>query len=83
MGEGESRKFIAKRFNEHTKLLATLFNSLSIATFGAAFVVPLAQGQAYMRPAGIEHDVMNGSDHPIAFVEIEVKRPDALKELSL
>ena len=43
---GENRKFIAKRFNEHTKLLATLFNSLSIATFGAAFVVPLAQGQA-------------------------------------
>ncbi|PZN95997.1 MAG: cupin [Hyphomicrobiales bacterium] len=45
--------------------------------------VPLAQGQAYMRPAGIEHDVMNGSEHPIAFVEIEVKRPGALKELSL
>jgi quercetin dioxygenase-like cupin family protein len=45
--------------------------------------VPLAQGQAYMRPAGIRHDVMNGSDHPIAFVEIEVKQPGALKELSL
>ncbi|GJD98453.1 MULTISPECIES: cupin domain-containing protein [Methylobacterium] len=40
--------------------------------------VPLALGQAYRRPAGIRHDVMNGSDHPIAFVEIEVKRPDAL-----
>lgn len=45
--------------------------------------VPLAEGQAYMRPAGIQHDVMNGSDHPIAFVEIEVKRPGALAELSL
>jgi quercetin dioxygenase-like cupin family protein len=45
--------------------------------------VALAQGQAYMRPAGIRHDVMNGSAHPIAFVEIEVKRPDALKALSL
>jgi quercetin dioxygenase-like cupin family protein len=45
--------------------------------------IPLAQGQAYMRPAGIEHDVMNGSDHPIAFVEIEVKQPGALKQLSL
>ncbi len=45
--------------------------------------VPLAKGQAYMRPAGIQHDVMNGSDHPIAFVEIEVKRPGALAELSL
>lgn len=45
--------------------------------------VPLAEGQAYMRPAGIQHDVMNGSQHPIAFVEIEVKRPGALAELSL
>ena len=41
--------------------------------------VPLAQGQAYMRQAGIQHDVMNGSPHPIAFVEIEVKQPAALK----
>lgn len=38
----------------------------------------LAAGQSYRRPSGIEHDVMNGSDHPIAFVEIEVKRPDLL-----
>ena len=42
---------------------------------------PLAHGQGYMRPAGIRHDVMNGSDHPIAFVEIEVKRPGALGEM--
>ncbi|MCJ2049114.1 cupin domain-containing protein [Methylobacterium sp. J-070] len=41
----------------------------------------LAAGQAYMRPAGIRHDVMNGSDHAIAFIEIEVKRPDALVTL--
>ena len=40
--------------------------------------VPLAHGQSYQRPAGIKHDVMNGSAHPIAFVEIEVKQPDAL-----
>ena len=40
--------------------------------------VPLALGQAYMRPAGIRHDVMNASAHPIAFVEIEVKRPEVL-----
>jgi mannose-6-phosphate isomerase-like protein (cupin superfamily) len=38
----------------------------------------LSAGQAYARPAGIEHDVMNGSPHPIAFIEIEVKRPEAL-----
>lgn len=35
--------------------------------------VPLAAGQSYRRPAGITHDVMNGSPHPIAFVEIEIK----------
>ena len=40
--------------------------------------VSLEAGQAYMRPAGVTHDVMNGSDHPIAFTEIEVKRPDKL-----
>ncbi|KAB0268431.1 cupin domain-containing protein [Microvirga brassicacearum] len=42
--------------------------------------VPLVAGQSYMRTAGIEHDVMNGSEHPIAFVEIEVKRPDAFQQ---
>ena len=35
--------------------------------------VSLTAGQSYTRPAGIRHDVMNGSDHPIAFVEIELK----------
>jgi beta-alanine degradation protein BauB len=39
---------------------------------------PLVKGQSYQRPAGIEHDVMNGSPHPIAFVEIEVKRAGGL-----
>ncbi len=38
----------------------------------------LKAGQTYLRKAGVEHDVMNGSDHPIAFVEIEVKRTSAL-----
>jgi quercetin dioxygenase-like cupin family protein len=43
---------------------------------GAETDVPLAAGQSYGRPAGIEHDVMNGSAHPIAL--IEVKRPGGL-----
>lgn len=37
----------------------------------------LVAGQAYSRPTGVEHDVMNGSDHAMAFVEIELKRPQA------
>jgi mannose-6-phosphate isomerase-like protein (cupin superfamily) len=40
----------------------------------------LVAGQSYRRPPGIEHDVMNGSPHPIAFVEIEIKRPEALAQ---
>jgi len=40
--------------------------------------VRLVAGQSYRRPPGVEHDVMNGSPHPMAFVEIEVKRPEAL-----
>ena len=40
--------------------------------------VPLKAGESYRRPSGIEHDVMNGSPHTIAFVEIEVKRPGEL-----
>lgn len=40
--------------------------------------VPLVAGQSYRRLQGIEHDVMNASPHPLAFVEIEIKRPEAL-----
>jgi mannose-6-phosphate isomerase-like protein (cupin superfamily) len=35
--------------------------------------VALAAGDSYVRPKGITHDVMNASDHPISFVEIEMK----------
>ena len=33
----------------------------------------LAAGDSYVRPKGVTHDVMNASDHPISFVEIEMK----------
>ena len=46
---------------------------------GAMSEVQLKAGQSYQRPAGIEHDVLNGSDHPIAFVEIEIKQPEAFQ----
>ena len=32
-----------------------------------------AAGDSYTRPAGVEHDVMNVSSTPIAFLEIELK----------
>lgn len=41
----------------------------------------LKAGESYQRPAGIEHDVMNAAPHPIAFVEIEVKRAGGLSFL--
>lgn len=40
--------------------------------------VLMSAGHSYMRPAGVTHDVMNGGDKPMAFIEIEVKRPDRL-----
>lgn len=56
--------------------------ALRVQDGGSETDVPLARGEASMRPAGIEHDVMNGSPHPIAFVAIEVGQPSALKTLS-
>jgi quercetin dioxygenase-like cupin family protein len=41
--------------------------------------VRMEAGHAYTRPAGIEHDVMNGGDAAMAFIEIEFKRPQALR----
>src|SRR6185503_5616755 len=47
---------------------------------GTVSEVRLSAGQSYQRPSGIEHDVMNGSDRPMAFVEIEIKQPDAVAQ---
>lgn len=52
--------------------------TLRVEVDGSVTDVPLVKGQSYQRPAGIAHDVMNGSPHPIAFIEIEVKRRGAL-----
>lgn len=39
---------------------------------GTITEVPLKAGVSYARSAGVEHDVANGLDSPMAFVEIEV-----------
>jgi quercetin dioxygenase-like cupin family protein len=36
---------------------------------------PLTLGVPYFRPEGVEHDVINGRDAELAFLEIEVKTP--------
>lgn len=43
-----------------------------------AIDVPRKAGDTYQRPAGIRHDVMNAGPGPMAFVEIEIKRPEAI-----
>ena len=45
--------------------------------------VPLHAGQTYIRAPGIKHDVMNGCPYPIAFVETEFKRSEAVAALGL
>jgi hypothetical protein len=45
---------------------------------GAVSEVRRKAGEIYQRPAGVAHDVMNSSEHPIAIVDIEIKRPEAL-----
>jgi quercetin dioxygenase-like cupin family protein len=40
---------------------------------GETVVATLQAGLAYSRPAGVEHNVVNGGSAPVAFVETEVK----------
>lgn len=54
-------------------VVMVLAGTLLVHDGQAETAVSLAAGDAYARPKGIQHDVKNGSDHPIAFVEIEMK----------
>ncbi|WP_026439521.1 cupin domain-containing protein [Acidocella facilis] len=36
--------------------------------------IPRKAGDAYVRDAGVQHDVRNGGPGPMAFVEIEIKK---------
>ena len=38
---------------------------------GASREVTMEAGASYSRPVGIEHNVVNGGDSPMAFVEVE------------
>lgn len=40
---------------------------------GTAAQAKLTAGVAYSRPAGVEHNVVNGGTAPLSFVETEVK----------
>lgn len=36
-------------------------------------LAPLVPGQSYFRKAGVEHNVVNASDHEVVFIETELK----------
>ena len=40
---------------------------------GAETFADLKRGVSYFRKAGVHHNVINASSHPISFVEIELK----------
>lgn len=41
---------------------------------GGTREAPLRDSVPYFRPEGVEHNVINGSGRPYAFLEIEIKR---------
>ena len=45
---------------------------LRLIAAGAESNAELKKGVAYFRKAGVEHDVINAGDQPLAFVEIEL-----------
>lgn len=47
---------------------------LTVETSESASVpYPITSGQSYARPHGVEHNISNGTDQPISFVEVELK----------
>jgi quercetin dioxygenase-like cupin family protein len=40
---------------------------------GSTMTAALTAGASYSRPAGVEHNVVNGGTAPLSFVEIELK----------
>jgi len=47
---------------------------MRIVEGGKELFSDLSSGVAYFRPAGIEHDVFNGGDQELVFVEVEIIR---------
>lgn len=71
------RKFRAKRYNEGSKLAATLFNSLSIVTFKTAFVGPITQGYfEVLSGSGWALLLLASSLHFVAQAVIRLVRPE-------
>ena len=50
--------------------------TLRLETVDGIHEAELVAGQPYFRNTGVEHDVINVTDHEFVFVEIEFKRRD-------
>lgn len=60
--------------HEHDYIVVPMISgALLLEESGGSRTAELTAGQAYFREAGVEHDVINASDGPFAFVEIELK----------
>jgi beta-alanine degradation protein BauB len=46
--------------------------TMRVVEGGRQTLSELKAGVSYFRPAGVEHDVINGGDHDLIFVEIEI-----------
>ena len=59
--------------HQHDYLVVPATNgALVIETETGQMTYPLKLGESYFRKAGVAHNVVNGSAHPIAFVEVEL-----------
>jgi quercetin dioxygenase-like cupin family protein len=63
----------------HTHGLAYVVVVLTDSTFlietkDGDETVPMKAGTTYRRDKGVEHNVLNGGEGPMAFVEVEIKR---------
>jgi mannose-6-phosphate isomerase-like protein (cupin superfamily) len=45
---------------------------MRIVAGGKESFADLAAGESYFRPAGVEHDVFNGGERELVFVEVEL-----------
>ncbi len=62
--------------HEHAYVVVPMTTgTLRLRSADGEHTAELVQGQAYYRPAGVEHDVTNANPHPFVFVEVEVKTP--------
>jgi beta-alanine degradation protein BauB len=58
----------------HDYVVVPLMNgALRIETAAGSSTVTMTSGKPYFRNEGVEHDVINATDGPYAFIEIELK----------